>query len=224
MTDLGRANAEVKFIALAKAYAADANTAPSLRMLCNDYLTLRAERHGLQERIKFTADYETLKFKLAEVSSPARQLDLEPIKVRLLHPRYTDLEGSRLLTTADEYTIGELVAEIERLRAEVSSPARPQPMTPKDCQQLADGTGIALTALDGTVYTPAASPVRPQLADLVLKPLLVQLKWAVSHDPNPDQMTRNIAEFTAEAEKGLAALAEGAVSTAPPALTPPPEA
>lgn len=59
-----------------------------------------------------------------------------------------------------------------------------------------------------------SSPARPELADLVLKPLLVQLKWAVSHDPNPDQMTRNIAEFTAEAEKGLAALAEGAVSAA----------
>lgn len=57
-----------------------------------------------------------------------------------------------------------------------------------------------------------------RLAELVLKPLLIQLKWAVSHDPYPDQMTRNIAEFTAEAEKGLAALTERAASPTMPAL------
>ena len=50
-----------------------------------------------------------------------------------------------------------------------------------------------------------SSPASP-LDELVLKPLLAQLRWAVSHDPSPDQMTRNIADFVAEAEKGRAAL------------------
>lgn len=61
-----------------------------------------------------------------------------------------------------------------------------------------------------TVQTTSAlrqeGPQQDELIRLVLKQLLVQLKWAVSHDPHPDKFTENIATFTSEAERGLAAL------------------
>jgi hypothetical protein len=54
----------------------------------------------------------------------------------------------------------------------------------------------------------------------VLKPLLVQLKWAVSHDTQPDKVTENIATFLSEAEQGRAALMP---LPAPPAVAAPGE-
>ena len=68
------------------------------------------------------------------------------------------------------------------------------------------------------VSSPARPPLESRLAELVLKPLLVQLNWAVSHDPNPDQMTINISEFAVEAHKGLVALLAEVSSAPPPAL------
>lgn len=76
----------------------------------------------------------------------------------------------------------------------------------------------------GFTVPPLAAPSVPaatqeRLVDWILKPLLVQLKWAVSHDPNPDKLTENIAEFAAEAERGmLAALALPAAERPAPDL------
>ncbi len=57
--------------------------------------------------------------------------------------------------------------------------------------------------------------MKADLLLMILKPLLVQLKWAVSHDAAPDQFTTNVADFAAEAEQALAALGASRPSPAP---------
>jgi len=161
-------------------------------------------------------------------------------------------------------TLNAVLAEIERLRAEVSSPQQDagRVLPIRDAAEFAfravadtlltvllelpnrygdNNTidrrvaiaavqkmkGDGLRAIDSAILnnymaaevsSPARPPLESRLAELVLKPLLVQLNWAVSHDPNPDQMTINISEFAVEAHKGLVALLAEVSSAPPPAL------
>lgn len=129
-----------------------------------------------------------------QTASPASQLDLEPIKAHLAELPLNAKSGWYPCPFCKDAIA--MVAEIERLRAEVSSPARPQ----LNFQQI---TGGLLDALLDDINGPMTDESIDHFN--IVGPMLRR--------PDVEQF---IARYLAFAT--LKVLAEGAASSAPPAL------